>query len=84
MSDYRFITVKTAEGTEHPAEIRQLSTDRMVVLVKDFASAKVVEETLVKGSGDLWSNGKYTVAFDLDRGVQEASTRVVRVSRTGK
>jgi hypothetical protein len=84
MDDYRFITVTTEEGKQIPAEIRQLSTEQMVVLVKEFGSAKVVQETLQKGSGDLWTNGKYTVTFDLDRGVQEASTRVVRVSRTGK
>lgn len=60
-----------------PAEVRSIEGKNMVVLFKQFDTAKLTMVVLTKGSDDVWSNGAYSCTFTVeDMGGGEKLVRV--------
>jgi hypothetical protein len=59
------IKVKNQSNQSLPAEIRSYSNGVMVVLIKEFETAKLLMVELRSTSGDNWasSNGEYTATI---------------------
>lgn len=75
----RYIEVFDASGKKFPAEVRQYSKDKLVVIYKNFDDAKMYTLEMTNTSDDSWEgsndNGTYTCSFVLpDR--EEVTVRV--------
>lgn len=59
------INLKNQSNQTLPAEIRSYENGVMVVLVKEFETAKLASVELICGGGDEWTSkdGKYTATY---------------------
>ena len=62
------VNLKNKSNQLHPAEVRSLTTESMLVIIKDFDSAEMSAVELTK-DGDNWisTDGEYTCdSFGVD------------------
>jgi hypothetical protein len=81
----KIVKVKnTNTNLESPAEIRTYTPDQVVVLIKDFETAKLFSQDMTSEDGINWvtDDGLYTCEIPKDMFEYDKGTVLVRVPKT--